>query len=160
MSNTVTHNQKIVIGFAPTVVHPIPGVHPPNTRSRAGGYNTWVEVSHDFTLERIGEIFDVQLPWLNELKTSKDEAKTPSLHKEIEVPSSDGKKKYVVIREANGKTYCSCPGFGFHGYCKHQGYIDNPDAIPVPKKSVKINLGQATTNHQPAGKPKIVKISI
>jgi len=160
MSDTVTSNGKIVIGFAPTVVHPIPGVHPPNTPSRAGGYNTWVEVSHDFTLDRVGEIFDVQLPWLKDLGSDNQEQVPSSLRKEIQVTSSDGKKKYVVIREVNGKTYCSCPGFGFHGYCKHQDYIDNPDAIPVPKKSVKINLGQATTNHQPAGKPKIVKISI
>jgi hypothetical protein len=158
MSETDTSNAKIVIGFSPIVVHPIPGVHPPNTPSRAGGYNTWVEVSHDFTLDRIGEIFDIVLPWADYQSKPNSEASNAHTRKSIEVPSSDGKRKYLVQREPNGMTLCSCPGFGFHGYCKHQGYIDNPDSIPAPKKGIKINVPPDREHKPVQTKPTKVRI--
>jgi hypothetical protein len=151
-----------VIGFAPTVVHPIPGVHPPNTPSRAGGYNTWVEVSSDFTLDRISEIFDVKLPWLEGIKTVTTEEVAPSQYKEITVPSSKGGKEYRVVRGVDGKITCSCTGFQYHGKCKHQDMIDNQDAIPAPKKMKKISIpmecdAKPKNTH---GGTRVIKVSV
>lgn len=162
MSDSKTSSSKIVIGFAPTVVHPIPGVHPSDTPSRAGGYNTWVEVSRDFTLDRISEIFDVRLPWLQDLKSEIKEEVVPSQWKEITVPSSKAGKEYRVVRGMDGKITCSCTGFQYHGKCKHQDMIDNPDAIPAPKKMKKIVIptGSDTNSENTNGGTRVIKISI
>ena len=161
MSDSLTSSSKIVIRFVPTVVHPIAGVHPPNTPSRAGGYNTWVEVPSDFTYNRISEIFDVRLPWLEGCNTPKKESNQECKRKVIMVPSSDGKKEYRVVREPNGSVYCSCPGFGFHGYCKHTAWIDSPESIPQPKKQKKIFVSipvETTTQTKSLGGKRVTKI--
>lgn len=162
MSDSKTSSSKIVIGFAPTVVHPIPGVHPPNTPSRAGGYNTWVEVSSDFTLSRISEIFDVRLPWLQDLKSKTVEPVTPSQYKEITVPSSKAGKEYRVVRDSSGKVMCSCSGYQYHGKCKHQDMIDNRDAIPTPKKMKKIVIPTEsdTNSGNTNGGTRVIKINL
>lgn len=162
MSDSKTSSSKIVIGFAPTVVHPIPGVHPPNTPSRAGGYNTWVEVSRDFTLSRISEIFEVRLPWLQDLNSEIKEEVAPLQHMEITVPSSRGGKEYRVVRETNGRITCSCTGFQYHGKCKHQSMIDNQDTIPAPKKIKKIHIPTETETQTKSanGGRRVVKINL
>ena len=38
------------------------------------------------------------------------------------VPSSRGTSNYSVTLDAMGFE-CDCPGFGFHGYCKHSKQI-------------------------------------
>lgn len=140
MSNSLTTSGKIEIAFYPIVIHPIPGIHPPNTKSRAGGYSTWVEVSSDFTLDRIHEIFDIKIPWANG-EISEAKKVLPKFEpKKITVPSSDGRKEYLVVKYEDGSISCSCTGYGYHGHCKHQAMIDNPDLIPSTKKIVKIRI--------------------
>ena len=41
-----------------------------------------------------------------------------SQSKEFEVPSSDGKKMYVVTVSGSNAT-CTCTGYGFRSRCKH-----------------------------------------
>lgn len=38
--------------------------------------------------------------------------------KRVEVPSSDGKRKYTVVLDSIRNT-CTCTGFGFRGKCSH-----------------------------------------
>jgi hypothetical protein len=138
MSEVSKPNGKITINFNPVIVRPIAGVHSESVKARVGGFNTWVEVPSDFTLDRVGEIFDVQLPWLSNLKPEKESDSNQTSTSEVQIPSSKGGGTYTVRRMGNGKVICSCSGYSWRGSCKHLAMLDNPETIPKPKDSIKI----------------------
>ena len=149
MSEVTLPHGKITINFSPIVVRSIKDVVTNEVKCRAGGYNTWVDVPSDFTIDRIGEIFDVQLPWLKDLDTGKVTQSNTYSRKEIRVPSSDGKKFYTVTQDLSGKVYCTCSGFGFRSKCKHLDMIHNPGNIPKPKDEVRIFDEAIVSNPSP-----------
>jgi hypothetical protein len=149
MSEVTLPHGKITINFSPIVVRSIKNDITNEVKCRAGGYNTWVDVPHDFTVDRISEIFDVQLPWLKDLDTGKVIESNTYSRKEIRVPSSDGKKFYTVTQDALGKVYCTCSGFGFRSKCKHLDMIHNPNNIPKQKDEVRIFDEASFTNPIP-----------
>jgi hypothetical protein len=76
----------------------------------------WYTLNDSETLETIRSRW-VRVDWKgNPYQVPVVEPRTQS--KEFEIPSSDGKKMYIVTVSGSNAT-CTCTGYGFRSRCKH-----------------------------------------